>query len=223
MQFGWYTFCDWYVEATKAPGQEETRAAVLSFVLNTFVRAMHPIAPFVTEEIWQTLPHDGATIVTASWPDLAEIPSFPEDAALFGAVIEKVEQLRNARSEWAIAPKDWMRVEIPAALEHDRGIVEAIATLARAQIATYDGGDGSLRDRILAVRGVADTAKLRERYTREIARLESEVARSEKKLANESFVAKASPDVVEAERAKLEEYRRELERNRAALAALPPG
>jgi valyl-tRNA synthetase len=70
------------------------------------------------------------------------------------------------------------------------------------------------------VRAVADTAKLRERYTREIARLESEVARSEKKLANESFVAKASPDVVVAERAKLEEYRRELARVRAALDGL---
>ncbi|MDB5028491.1 MAG: valyl-tRNA synthetase, partial [Candidatus Eremiobacteraeota bacterium] len=211
LQFGWYTLCDWYVEATKSPGQQETRGAVLSFALNTFVRAMHPIAPFITEEIWLTLPHDGATIVTASWPDVAEMPSFPEEAALFRTVIEKVEQLRNARSEWAIQPKDWMRVEIPASLEPERGIVEAIATLARAQIATYDGGEGSVRDRILAVRGVADTAKLRERYTREIARLESEVARSEKKLANESFVAKASADVVAAERAKLEEYRRELE------------
>ena len=109
-----------------------------------------------------------------------------------------------------------------ATLAQERGIVESIATLARAQISTYDGGDGSVRDRILAVRGVADTAKLRERYTREIARLESEVARSEKKLANESFVAKASPDVVAAERAKLEDYRRELARNRSALDGLPP-
>ena len=220
LQFGWYTFCDWYVEATKSAGQHETRAAVLSFVLNAFARAMHPVAPFVTEEIWQTLPHDGATIVTASWPDLAEIPAFPEEAAAFRSVIEKVEQLRHARSEWGIQPKDWMRVEIPAALEPERGVVEAIATLARAEISTYDGGDGSLRDRIRAVRGAADTAKLRERYAREAARLESEVARSEKKLANESFVAKASPDVVAAERAKLEEYRRELEGVRAALRDL---
>jgi valyl-tRNA synthetase len=220
LQFGWYTLCDWYVEATKAPGQEATRAAVLSFVLNTFVRARHPIAPFITEEIWQTLPHDGATIVTASWPDVAEIPAFPEDAATFGAVVQKVEQLRNARSEWGIQPKDRMRVEVPASLAGERGVVETIATLVRADVSTYDGGDGSLRDRILAVRGVADTAKLRERYTREIARLESEVARSEKKLANESFVAKASPEVVAAERDKLEEYRRELARVRAALRDL---
>jgi valyl-tRNA synthetase len=219
LQFGWYTFCDWYVEASKAEGQRETRAAVLSFVLNAFVRAMHPIAPFVTEEIWQTLPHDGATIVTASWPDIAEMPSFPDDAATFRSVIEKVEELRHARSEWGVQPKEWMRVEIPAALAQERGVVESIATLARAEIATYDGGDGSLRDRILAVRGVADTAKLRERYVREIARLESEVARSEKKLANEGFVAKASAEVVAAERAKLEDYRRELARARAALDA----
>ena len=221
LQFGWYTFCDWYVEATKAPGQQETRAAVLSFALNAFVRAMHPIAPFITEEIWQTLPHDGATIVTASWPDVAEIPAFEEDAATFRAVIEKVEQLRNARSEWGIAPKDWMNVEVPASLEPELAVVEAIATLARARIATYDGGDGSVRDRILAVRGIADASKLRDRYAREIARLASEVQRSEKKLANESFVAKASPDVVAAERAKLEEYRRALESARGGLAQVP--
>ncbi len=220
LQFGWYTFCDWYVEATKAPSQRETRAAVLSFALNAFVRAMHPIAPFVTEEIWLTLPHDGATIVTASWPDVAEIPAFPEDADAFRAVIEKVEQLRNARAEWAIAPKESMRVEVPASLAGETGVVEAIATLARAEIATYDGGDGALRERIGGIRAVADTAKLRERYTREIARLESEVARSEKKLANESFVARASAEVVGAERAKLDGYRRELQRNQNALAGL---
>jgi valyl-tRNA synthetase len=220
LQFGWYTFCDWYVEATKAPGQEKTRAAVLSFVLNTFVRAMHPIAPFVTEEIWLTLPHDGATIVTASWPDVAEIPSFEADAATFRAVIDKVEELRNARSEWGIAPKDRMRIEVPRSLQTERDVIAAIETLARAEITTYDGGDGAVRDRILGVRGVADTAKLRERYTREVARLESEVARSEKKLANEGFIAKASPDLVAAERAKLDDYRRELQRMRAALDEL---
>ncbi len=193
LQFGWYTFCDWYVEATKAPGQDKTRAAVLSFVLNAFVRAMHPIAPFVTEEIWQTLPHDGATIVTASWPDVAEIPAFEEDAATFRAVVAKVEQLRNARSEWGVQPKEWMKVEDPgvAAGRARRGRRDRNAR-ARARSRRTTAATAVVRDRILAVRGVADATKLRERYAREIARLESEVARSEKKLANESFVAKAS-------------------------------
>ena len=222
LEFGWYTFCDWYIEATKAPSQSGTRAAVLSFVLNTFVRALHPISPFIAEEIWLTLPHDGATIVTASWPDVAELPAFEDDAATFRTVIEKVENLRNARAEWGIAPKEPMRVEIPASLASEAGLVEAIATLARAKISTYDGGDGSLRERINAVRGVADTAKLRERYTRDIARLESEVERSEKKLANPGFIAKASPDIIAAEREKLEQYRRDLERARRGLDELGP-
>lgn len=226
LQFGWYTFCDWYVEATKAPSQRDSRAAVLSFALNAFVRAMHPIAPFVTEEIWLALPHDGATIVTASFPDLAEIPAFSEDADTFRAVIEKVEQIRNARGEWAISPKESIRVEVPSVLAGETGIVEAIATLVRGEIVLFepsgsDGGrDGMLRHSIADIRAVADSAKLRERYSREIARLESEVARSEKKLANESFVARASAEVVGAERAKLDDYRRELRRNQDALAAL---
>jgi valyl-tRNA synthetase len=226
LQFGWYTLCDWYVEATKAPSQRDSRAAVLSFALNAFVRAMHPIAPFVTEEIWLALPHDGATIVTASFPDLAEIPAFPEDADTFRAVIEKVEQIRNARGEWAIPPKESIRVEVPSALAGETGIVEAIATLVRGEIVLFEpsspagGRDGTLRHSIADIRAVADSAKLRERYAREIARLESEVARSEKKLANESFVARASADVVGAERAKLDDYRRELRRNQDALAAL---
>ncbi|HEX3467879.1 MAG TPA: class I tRNA ligase family protein, partial [Candidatus Elarobacter sp.] len=220
LQFGWYTLCDWYVEATKANGQQATRAAVLSFALNAFVRALHPIAPFVSEEIWLALPHDGATIVTASWPDVVELPAFAAEAELFRSVIEKVEQLRNARSEWGIAPKEWMRVEVPAELAGESALVEAIATLARAEVSTYDGGDGSLRDRVLAVRAVADSEKLRDRYQREIARLDSEVARSERKLANEAFIAKAAADVVAGERAKLDEYRRELGRTRDALGAL---
>ncbi|MBV9438866.1 MAG: valine--tRNA ligase, partial [Candidatus Eremiobacteraeota bacterium] len=220
LHFGWYTYCDWYVEATKAPGARATRAPVLSFVLNTFCRALHPIAPFISEEIWLTLPHDGTTIVTASWPDLAEIPEFAEDAETFRALATKVEELRNARAEWGIAPKEPMRIEIPASLASETAVVETIATLARAQIGTREAGDGALRERILAIRPVADVAKLRERLTREVATLEAEVARSEKKLANENFVVKAAPEVVEAERAKLADYRRRLDGAREALKRL---
>ncbi len=140
LQFGWYTFCDWYLELTKAPGQERTRGAVLSFVLNAFVRAMHPIAPFVTEEIWLHLPHDGATIVTASWPDVAEIPAFAEDAARFATFTALVERLRNARAEAGIGPKEKLTLTGPAL---DPAIVEylAIPTLVNAvyEVAAREG------------------------------------------------------------------------------------
>jgi valyl-tRNA synthetase len=218
VQFGWYTFCDWYVEVTKAPAQRATRAAVLSYVLNALVRALHPIAPFVSEEIWLTLPHDGETIVTTSWPDIAGIPAFAEDAATFRAAIAKVEDLRNARSAWGIQPKETLRLEAPAALLASAPeLVEAIATLVRGEVAAYDGGTGALREHIAGIRAVADAAKLRERYAKDVARLEAEVARAEKKLANLGFVERAAPDVVAAEREKLDGYRRDLERVRAAL------
>jgi len=225
IQFGWYTFCDWYVEVTKAPAQRATRAAVLSYVLNALVRALHPIAPFVTEEIWLSLPHDGDTIVTTSWPDLAEIPTFPEDATTFRAAIAKVEELRNARAAWAIQPKETLRLEAPAALlTTSPELVEAIATLVRGEVTAYAGDDdGSLRDRIAGVRAVADAAKLRERYTKDLARLEAEVSRAEKKLANPGFVERAAADVVAAEREKLDAYRRDLDRVRTALETVAAG
>ena len=92
VKFGWYELCDWYLEATKAAVQRDTRAAVLSFALNVLVRLLHPIAPFITEAIWQSLPHDGDSIVTASWPETFGIPRDPEAVGLFATIVEAVER-----------------------------------------------------------------------------------------------------------------------------------
>jgi valyl-tRNA synthetase len=224
LQFGWYTFCDWYLELTKAPAQERTRGAILSFVLNAFCRAMHPIAPFVTEEIWLHLPHDGATIVTASWPDANEIPAFPEDAQRFAAVMDLVERLRNARAEAGIGPKEKLTLSGPAL---EPAIVEYLALPALVNArhepdGITEGADGSVAgfaERLAAVTPKLDAGLLRERYVRDVARLETEVERLEKKLGNASFVERAKAEVVQGERDKLAAYRRELERARAGLAA----
>src|SRR6202165_5026646 len=151
LQFGWYTFCDWYVEATKAPAQRETRAAVLSFVLNTFVRAMHPIAPFVTEEIWQTLPHDGSTLVTASWPDLAELPSFEAEAGEFAEFKAFIDRIRAMRIEAGLPPKAKIALAGPPL---DPILLEylAVPTIANASYeAVPSSADGSLRSRLSSV------------------------------------------------------------------------
>jgi len=219
--FGWYTVCDWYLESTKAESQKPTRAAVLSFVLNTLMRALHPIAPFVTEEIWQHLPHDGATIVTASWPDVAEIPTFPAEAAMYDAFIAAIDRIRNARAELELKPSERVRVRSAPLPE---AIVEQFSALARAEIVVDRAlpAERPFADLLAQIEIVADPAVLRERYAREMATLDDEVVRGEKKLANENFVARAKPDVVAAEREKLDGYRRERERVRAALEALPP-
>jgi valyl-tRNA synthetase len=219
--FGWYAFCDWYLESTKAPSQTATRAAVLAYVLNTFVRAMHPIAPFISEEIWQTLPHDGATIVTASWPDIAEIPAFPEEAAMYAAFMTSVERIRNARAELELKPSEKVTLRtapLPAAIVEQYELSRM--TNAVLVVDANLPADVPFETLLAQIKLDADTGALRERYTREVARLDDEVARLEKKLGNDTFVARAKPDVVAAERAKLAEYERERERMRAALRGL---
>jgi valyl-tRNA synthetase len=218
VSFGWYTFCDWYLEATKASGQRATRAAVLSYVFDTLVRLMHPIAPFVSAEIRSVLCPDAGSIVTAPWPAAAEIPVDAAAARDFEALMRAVEGLRNARAETGVGAREKAVARGPA-LPPD--VVEQLALFAGVTY-TADAGDGAapLAQRVAAVRLQADPALLRERYAKEIAKLESEVERSEKKLANEKFVANAKADVVDLERRKLDDYRRSLVAARASLADL---
>ncbi|HET9392895.1 MAG TPA: valine--tRNA ligase [Candidatus Rubrimentiphilum sp.] len=208
--FVWYELCDWYLEATKDPNARETRAAVLSFVLNHAVRLLHPIAPFITEEVWLTLPHDGDTIVTSSWPDLAEIPSDPDSATIFEALRRKVEQVRNLRAELALAPRERLTIDVPANVPP--AVASLLATLAVADVAGAPEKGASLAEALTAVEAQAPRHILSERYKKEAVRLRSEIERSEGKLADQRFVANAKPEVVAKEREKLAGYQRDLER-----------
>lgn len=218
IQFGWYEFCDWYLESAKAPAQRATRMPVLTYVFDVFVRLLHPIAPFVTEEIAVVLQPDGPSIVVSRWPDASEIPHDPAGAADYDRFRATVERLRNARSELGIAPRAKVTVSGP---ELDVTIVEQLRLLAGVEFRADSAIAGeTFAERLDALRMQADPTLLRERYQREIAQLDLEVERLEKKLANERFVANAKPAVVAAEREKLEEYRRRRESARAALHAL---
>jgi valyl-tRNA synthetase len=208
--FVWYEFCDWYVEATKDPAAHATRAAVLSFVLNHAMRLLHPIEPFITEEVWLTLPHDGDTIVTASWPDLAEIPADAQAAATFESLRRKVEQIRNLRGELGLAPRERLTVDVPSNVPAAASAL--LATLAAADVVEAAPVGGSPAEGLAASQARAPRAVLAERYKKEEARLRGEVERCERKLADSRFVANAKPDVVAKEREKLAGYQRELER-----------
>jgi valyl-tRNA synthetase len=239
--FGWYKFCDWYLEATKIEEQRATRAPVLSFVLNTLVRALHPIEPFITEEIWQTLPHDGQTIVTASWPDIAEIPSFPDEAKTFEAFIGSVERIRNVKADLELKPKEPVRLRsLPLPDEMRalyaafvRGTIEAVephtpqsdspAPSQEFQTLPPFSDSAAYELRLRQIDVAADPDVLRERYARQAAKLDDEVARLERKFADPRFAQNAKPDLVEAERAKLADYAAERARIRGLLAALEDG
>ncbi|HEY2473612.1 MAG TPA: valine--tRNA ligase [Candidatus Cybelea sp.] len=217
-RFLWYEYCDWYVEATKAQRNQPTRAAVLSFVWNNAMRLLHPIAPFISEEIWLALPHDGPTIVTATWPDPLEIPAFHEAARDFAGLMRTVERVRNLRAETGLHPKERITIEIPANVPKEAA--ELLVLLGAATPERIAPAGESLDEALAAVSVHAPQAVLEERYRKEAGHLRSEIDRGEKKLGNEAFVAKAAPHIVAREREKLEGYRAELERVEAALRAL---
>jgi valyl-tRNA synthetase len=222
LDFIWYTFCDWYIESSKE--QTPTRAAVISFVFNNAVRLLHPICPFVTEEIWQALPHDGETVITASWPDPAEVPVDYPAAERFEALIRVVTKARDMRSELGLPPKEKMTLEAPAAL--DAEICMLLARHAGAEIvqlptATHAHGDErGVAELLAAVTVRAPRQVLAARYARDVERLDAEVARLEKKLSNKQFITKAAPDVVAQEHEKLAVYEAERALARTRLRQL---
>jgi len=219
IDFAWYHYCDWYLEATKTPSASATRAPVLAYGMNVIARLLHPLAPFVSEEIWQALPHDGRTIVTASWPDPAEIPANEAAAARYDRLRTVVTKVRDLRAELGLAPREKLTLDVPAALDEaarELLAVHANATLADAP-ALHAAPDG---DPILAATPRAPSVLLRARYVKDIARLDAEVERARRKVENPQFTSKASPQIVAKERDKLMRYEDERQRVRAALAAL---
>ena len=216
-RFVWYEFCDWYVEATKAEQNRATRAAVLSFVWNNAMRLLHPLAPFISEEVWLALPHDGQTIVTATWPDPLEVPDFPADARDFELLQRTVERVRNLRAEIGLHPRERIVIDVANLPEETATL---LALLATATIEPRAGVGESLEETLAAVSVRAPRGVLEERYRKQLKHLQSEIDRGERKLSNEAFVAKAAGDVVAKEREKLDAYRAELARVEAALRAL---
>lgn len=213
-KFIWYEFCDWYLEATKEPSA--TRAAVLSYVLNGAMRLLHPIEPFITEEVWLALPHDGVTVMTASWPDPLEVPFFPEPAAQFDTLQRTVERIRHLRAEMRLAPKVRLSLHVPPAVPPD--IIRLLALFTHGTTVEAAGSHQTLNEALGAVTAQAPPELLHQRNTRRQQELLLEVQRCEEKLSNQGFVDKAAPQTVAKEREKLQNYRNELAGVRVALA-----
>ncbi|HZZ65349.1 MAG TPA: valine--tRNA ligase [Candidatus Baltobacteraceae bacterium] len=216
-RFIWYELCDWYLEATKAEAARETRAAVLSFVINNAMRLLHPVEPFISEEVWLTMPHDGPTIMTSAWPDVAEIPVDREAAQLFESLRGTVERLRNLRAEIGMQPKDRLTIEVPEAVNDDLAALLALYAAGNVMRIAGPAKTNGAGDLLAAVRGIAPAQILTQRYQKEALRLRAEVERGEQKLGNQRFVANAKPEVVAKEREKLDDYRAELARVQARL------
>ena len=223
--FTWDYFCDWYIETAKPRlyGEDKveryTAQTVLVQVLDNILRLLHPFMPFITEEIWQALPHDGETIMLAAWPDAEAMPDYPAEAEIMRLNMDAVRAIRNIRAEMNVQPGK--KVELIFAtdtaadgLEQGEMYIKALAGAENMSImsACSDKPEQAAAAHIrgvdiyLPLKGLIDLDKEIARLNKEIANMDKEIKRLESKLSNQGFLAKAPETVVAGEREKLAAY-----------------
>ena len=244
-EFTWDVFCDWYIELAKARLNEKESEGnricqqVITYVLNGILKLLHPFMPFITEEIFSSLPHlpgDAESIMISRYPTGRSDLEFPIEAGEMERVLELIRAIRNRRAEMNIAPsrKAAVFIETRYADAFNSATAPFFARLASAsgiEVAESFPADRVSADTCVQVVTPAATAYLplsdlvdyekeRARLTAEIAKVSAEVERLDKKLSNQGFVAKAPAAVVDAERAKLAAAREKLTATEAAFAKL---
>ena len=226
-QFTWSEFCDWYLELSKKDLYEgdthrkTTVRFVLWYTLEHLLRLLHPFMPFITEEIWQTLPgaKETATIMLAPYPEPDTERSYPEAAANMERVMAVIGGIRNIRGEMEVPPSREISVILSCGSEESLRLMKhgegAIISLARVADLAVGFGVEKPEDASIQVagdvqiyvplKGLVDTEEEEKRLLKEIAKVEKEIDQFSKKLENPSFVERAPADVVAREREKLAE------------------
>lgn len=236
--FIWDDFCDWYIELVKPrlfDKENKTAAAaqqVLTYVLSRTMQLLHPFMPFITEEIWQHLPHEGESIVVSAWPEYNADLAFEEEEAQMRKIMEAISAVRNRRTQMNVPPSKKAKVIVvtqqPEVFGKGTLFFERLASASEAVV--QQDKDGISAN---AVHLVVDGAEIylpldelvnkREelaRLAKEKKQLEGEIKRVEGKLSNQGFIAKAPEKVVEEERAKGKKYQEMLEKVLASIAEM---
>ena len=247
--FTWDLFCDWYIELSKVRLNDKESAAnltaqnVIAYVLTGILKLLHPFMPFITEEIYLSLPRieneDGRTdpesIMIADYPAPATALAHPDEEAEMERIITAIKAIRARRSEMNIAPSRKSKVYIATKYTDSfnastAGFFTRLASASEVEVAEDFGDRISADDSLqiitdsatifLPLSDLIDVAKERARLEGELVKVRGEIERIEKKLSNEGFVAKAPAAVIENERAKLDKYRENLAGIEEALKKL---
>ncbi len=234
--FFWDDFCDWYIELVKPRlngGQDSENAQrVLCHVLSTALALLHPFMPFITEEIWQHLPHTGEALIVAKWPEFNAEYDFPKEREGCEAVIDIIRSIRNRRSEMNVPPSRKAHVYIVTEYaDVFRSAIAPISKLASAgEVMVVSEAPEGASGMVSAVTGGAtaympmadliDFEAERARLNKELEKAEGELARVRGKLSNESFISRAPAQVVDAERAREAQAIALIANLRASLDAL---
>jgi len=235
-EFIWDILCDWYIELTKtriAAGGDTALSAqrVLLHVLEGTLKLLHPFMPFLTEEVWQALPHEGDSIMVAPWPVHTPGLSFPREEAAFSMVMDAIRAIRNRRADMNVPPSKKARVYIETdqteVFRQGVPFIQRLAFAAQVDISQSVEPEGAVQvitndARIfIPMDQLIDFAKERARLEKERATLVKEVDFLTQKLSNESFVGKAPAKVVDIEKEKLAKATEKMAKVDEALAGLP--
>ncbi|MEE1187730.1 MAG: valine--tRNA ligase [Acutalibacteraceae bacterium] len=220
--FIWDLFCDWYIEISKIRLQEggkgaETAKAVLIYCMDGMLKLLHPFMPFLTEEIWQSLPHEGDTIMLAPYPEYTGALDFSAEETEFERIMTAVRAIRARRSEMNVPPSKKSAVHFDTPFEDTfRSGVVYIQRLASATEVTV-GGDFDTEGAVnivtadaqiyLPMNELVDLDAEKERLTKELEKAQKDLAFFEKKLNNPGFVNNAPAAVVEKDRASAEKIK----------------
>ena len=239
--FLWDSYCDWYIELTKSrlysddASQKQSALQVLVYVLDQTLRLLHPFMPFITEQIWQTLPHDGDALIVAQWPVFSEQLQFKSEEMQMEGVMDVIRAIRNRRAEMNVPPSKkaalFVQTNKPDVFVEGEGYIQRLAyadkiTLIEREPENIDGmvccttADAKL---YIPMGQLVDIAKELERIQKELEKARKNLAGIEGKLSNENFTARAPESVVNAEREKASRARElilQLEQSEWALKGI---
>ena len=239
--FLWDTYCDWYIELTKArlysedAAQKQSALQVLVYVLDQTLRLLHPFMPFITEEIWQTLPHEGDALIVASWPEFKQELQFKTEEDQMEGVMNAIRAIRNRRAEMNVPPSKkaslFVQTAKPRIFAEGEGFIQRLAyadqvTILDKEPENIDGmvccttADAKL---YIPLGELVDVAKELERIGKELEKAKANLESLEKKLGNENFTARAPEAVVQDIRdkaAKAKELIVQLEQSEKAMKKL---
>jgi valyl-tRNA synthetase len=240
-QFLWHEYCDWYLEIVKArlnsnAGKQEQKAgvAILLHGLDTALRLLHPFMPFITEEIWQRIPHRGNSLMVSDWPKADPALRAPEAESSIGLLMELTRAARDLRSDLEIASNKSVRLVLRTySDDEDRSIqliLPYLTSLVRASQIAYGQQLQPPSPSVMAfawgievylpVDDLSAIAARKQKLDREWEKVLKELARVGKKLSDPAFISKAPEDVIAKEKEKgdkLEADRRKLEQSLARL------
>lgn len=232
--FIWENFCDWYIEIAKTRLQtgDENVQKVLCYVLSGAMQLLHPFMPFITETIWQALPHEGSSVMVSAWPEYKDELHFAAEEAQMESLMDAVRAIRNRRAEMNVPPSKKAKVLIltekkdtfsagagffpKLAYASEIELIDAVPADA-AKMASVVTGDAQI---YMPMGDLIDFEAERARLGKEKSKVEADIDFVMKKLNNPKFVDKAPEKVVAAEREKAEKLREHLAKLEESIAAL---